>query len=295
MPSLLVPFFLPIIGLIVVFPDPVAIHLGPVPILWYGVCYAVGLAATYIVITREARRRGLDQKLVDNGIIIVAAAALIGGRLYHVIDQWHLYQDDPIKIILPPYTGLGVYGGIITGTIAAFVVTRMWHQSFLKWADVIAPGLFVMQAIGRWGNFFNQELYGPPTDLPWGITIDAAHRVPPYTDLVTDPVATTGFHPLFLNESISGALGAITLLWIARRFGPRMRPGDLLLIFFIWYAVVRFALETLRVGNWTFNGIPTAMVVSSVIIVISVLALIVRHGPWAKDKDRWGEPPQPVD
>lgn len=295
MPTLLSPFLLPILALIAITPDPVAFHLGPVPVLWYGVCYAVGLAATYIVITREARRRGLDAHLVDNGIIIVAAAALIGGRLYHVIDQWHLYQDDPLKIILPPYTGLGVYGGIITGTIAAFVVTRMWHQSFLKWADVIAPGLFVMQAIGRWGNFFNQELYGPPTTLPWGITIDAAHRVPPYTDLVAYPVATTGFHPLFLYESISGILGAITLLWIARRFGPRMRPGDLVLIFFIWYAVVRFALETLRVNNWTFNGMPTAMVVSAAIIVISIGCLVIRHGPWAKDKDRWGEPPQQVD
>ena len=177
MPNLLVPFLLPIIALISVTPDPVAIHLGPIPILWYGVCYAIGLAATYVVITREARRRGLDARLVDNGIIIVAAAALIGGRLYHVIDQWQLYKDDPLKIILPPYTGLGVYGGIITGTIAAYFVTRRWNVSFLRWADVIAPGLFVMQAIGRWGNFFNQELYGPPTNLPWGITIDCAHRV----------------------------------------------------------------------------------------------------------------------
>ena len=294
MPTLLAPFLLPVIALITVFPDPVAIHLGPIPILWYGVCYALGLAATYIVITREARRRGLDGKLVDNGIIIVAVAALIGGRLYHVIDQWQLYADDPLKIILPPYTGLGVYGGIITGTIAAFVVTRMWHQSFLRWADVIAPGLFVMQAIGRWGNFFNQELYGPPTDLPWGITIDCAHRVAQYPCSLY-PEATTGFHPLFLYESISGIVGAITLLWIARRFGPRMRPGDLVLIFFIWYAVVRFALETLRVNNWTFNGIPTAMVVSAAIVVISVGCLVIRHGPWAKDRDRWGEPPQRID
>ena len=132
------------------------------------------------MITREARRRGLDARLVDNGIIIVAVAALIGGRLYHVIDQWVLYKDDPIKIFLPPYTGLGVYGGIITGTIAAWYITRRWHQSFAKWADVIAPGLFVMQAIGRLGNFFNQELYGPPTNLPWGIAIDCAHRVVEY-------------------------------------------------------------------------------------------------------------------
>jgi phosphatidylglycerol:prolipoprotein diacylglycerol transferase len=294
MPTLLAPVLVSVLALITVFPDPVAIHLGPIPILWYGLGYAIGLAAAYVVITREARRRGLDQRLVDNGIIIVAAAALIGGRLYHVIDQWALYKDDPIKIILPPYTGLGVYGGIVTGTIAAYILTRRWHQSFLRWADVIVPGLFVVQAIARWGNFFNQELYGPPTDLPWGITIDCAHRIPAYPCSLY-PEATTGFHPLFLYESISGAIGAITLLWIARRFGSRMRPGDLMAIFFIWYAVVRFALETLRADNWTFFGIPTAMVVSGAVILASLVFLAYRHGPWARDHDVWGEPPQRAD
>ncbi len=180
MPLLLSPFLLPLIALINVTPDPVAFQIGSIPVYWYGVCYAVGLAATYLVITREARRRGLNARLVDNGIIIVAIAALIGGRLYHVIDQWQRYQDDLLAIVMPPYTGLGVYGGILTGVIAAAVILRLWHQPFWKWADVIAPGIFVMQAIGRWGNFFNQELYGPPTDLPWGITIDCAHRVPQY-------------------------------------------------------------------------------------------------------------------
>jgi phosphatidylglycerol:prolipoprotein diacylglycerol transferase len=291
MPAVLTPLLVSVIALITVFPDAVAFHLGPIPILWYGLGYAVGLAAAYVVITREAHRRGLEARLVDNGIIIVAAAALIGGRLYHVIDQWALYKDDPIKIILPPYTGLGVYGGIITGTIAAYIITRRWHQSFLRWADVIVPGLFVLQAIARWGNFFNQELYGPPTTLPWGITIDCAHRIPGYPCTLY-PEATTGFQPLFLYESISGVIGAVTLLWMARRFGPRMRPGDLMAIFFIWYAVVRFALETLRSDNWTFFGIPVAMLVSGGIILVAVAFLAVRHRPGATPGDVWGEPPQ---
>ena len=290
MPVLLAPFLLPIVALIAVTPDPVAFQLGPVPVYWYGVCYAIGLAATYLVITREARRRGLDARLVDNGIIIVAVAALIGGRLYHVIDQWALYKDNLLAIVMPPYTGLGVYGGIITGTLVAFALMRMWGQSFWKWADVIAPGLFVMQAIGRWGNFFNQELYGPPTDLPWGITIDCAHRVAQYPCAVY-PEATTGFQPLFLYESISGILGAITLLWIARRWGPRMRPGDLFLIWIMWYAVVRFALEFLRTNNWTFLGVPTAIIFSTVLGLGALVVLLLRHRPGAADGDRWGEPP----
>jgi phosphatidylglycerol:prolipoprotein diacylglycerol transferase len=294
MPTLLTPYLLPLIAMINVLPDPIAFQIGSIPVYWYGVCYAVGLAATYMVVTREARRRGLDVRLVDNGIIIVAVAALIGGRLYHVIDQWQLYKDDWLKIVMPPYTGLGVFGGIITGTIAMFLFTRWKGVSFWRWADVVAPGVFVMQAIGRWGNFFNQELYGPPTTLPWGIAIDCAHRTIDYP-CTTFPVETTAFHPLFLYESVSGILGAITLLWIARRWGSRMRPGDLFLVWVIWYSVVRFALETLRSQNWTLGGIPTAMIVSSALIALSVAIIPWRHRPSASAGDRWGEPPAQVD
>jgi phosphatidylglycerol:prolipoprotein diacylglycerol transferase len=279
-------------------PDPIAFHLGPVPVFWYGVCYAVGIATAYVVITREARRRGLVAQLVDNGIIIVAVAALIGGRLYHVIDQWQLYKDDLTRIFLPPYSGLGVYGGIVVGTLTAWYLTRRWHQSFWKWADVVAPGLFVMQAIGRWGNFFNQELYGPPTNLPWGIPIDCAHRVGDHgiAQYPCDayPEATTAFHPLFLYESISGILGAIVLLWLARRYGPRMRVGDLFFIFLIWYAAVRLVLETFRTGNWTFFGVPTAILVSVLAIVGTLIVLAWRHRP-GSTVERWGEAPEPED
>src|SRR5215211_3973867 len=281
MPAPLLPVaaLVSVLAAITVTPDPVAFQLGPIPVFWYGVCYAVGLALAYVVITREARRRGLDARLVDNGIIIVAVAALIGGRLYHVIDQWQLYQDDPLKIVLPPYTGLGVYGGILTGTIAAVVVTRMWKQPFWKWADVIAPGLFVMQAIGRWGNFFNQELYGPPTTLPWGIRIDCAHRLANQYPCSSFPLETTHFHPLFLYESVSGIVGALVLLWLARRRSSRLVPGDLLLIFFIWYGLTRFGLETLRADNWTFYGIPTAQIVTLAFILVGAFGLVYRHGP----------------
>ena len=292
MPTLTLPF----LAMIAITPDSIAFHLGPIPVYWYGVCYAIGLAASYLVVTHEARRRGLDARLVDNGIIIVAAAALVGGRAYHVIDQWHLYQDNILKIFLPPYTGLGVYGGILTGTLAAAYIIHRWKQPFWKWADVVAPGLFTMQAIGRWGNFFNQELYGPPTTLPWGIQIDCAHRIGdhgiPQWPCTQYPFETTAFTPLFLYESISGVIGLIVLLWLARRWGPRMRPGDLLIIWAMWYAAVRFWLETFREGNWTFFGVPTAMLVSAVVFVGAGILLAYRHRPGAV-YEAWGEPPEP--
>jgi phosphatidylglycerol---prolipoprotein diacylglyceryl transferase len=272
-------------------PDPVFVRILGFPIYWYGIAYAVGLAAVYWVLVREARHRGLDEDLLGTGMIVVAIAALVGGRLYHVIDQWQLYQANPITAILPlsvqadgsysfsGFTGLGVPGGIVLGTIAAWAYIRRNRQPFWQWADVVAPGLFVMQAIGRWGNFFNQELYGPPTTLPWGIRIDAAHRVGDYVDLTAYPVASTHFHPLFLYESVSGIVGALVLLWLARRRRSPLVSGDLLLIFFIWYGLTRFALEGLRSGNWTFFGIPTAQIVTAGFILVGVLGLIYRHGP----------------
>ena len=235
------------------------------PVYWYGVCYAVGLALAYIVITREARRRGLDARLVDNGIIIVAIAALVGGRLYHVIDQWQLYKDDLAQDRPPALhrasasTAGSSPARSPRGTSPAAGTSRSRSGSTSS-----RPACSSCRRSAAWGNFFNQELYGPPTNLPWGIAIDCAHRVGRQYPCALYPEATTGFQPLFLYESLSGAIGAVTLLWIARRFGSRMRPGDLFLIFFIWYAVVRFALETLRVDNWTFFGIPTAMVVSAI-------------------------------
>jgi hypothetical protein len=133
-----------------------------------------------------------------------------------------------------------------------------------------------MQAIGRWGNYFNQELYGPPTTLPWGIPIDCTHRLADYA-CSTLPETTTRFHPLFLYESVSGVLGALFLVWLGSRMRARLRPGDLLLVFFVWYGTTRFVLETLRQDNWTFFGVPVAQIVSIVVIAVGVVGLIVRH------------------
>ncbi len=258
-------------------PDPIALQIGPIPVYWYGIGYALGLATAYFVMVRLARRAGEDADILGNGIIVVAIAALIGGRAYHVIDQWALYQNDPIKIFLPPYSGLGVYGGIATGTVAAFLYARYKRVPFLRWADIVAPGLFVMQAIARWGNFFNQELYGTPTTLPWGIPIDCAHRIAAYP--CSDFAESTRFHPLFLYESLSGVIGAVVLIWIGFRLRKRLRPGDLLLLFFVWYGLVRFALETFRQDNWTFFGIPTAQIVSMLFVIPALLILVRRHRP----------------
>ncbi len=261
-------------------PNPIAVQIGPLPVYWYGIGYALGLGAAYLLMVWLARRAGEDPEILGNAMIVVALAALIGGRAYHVIDQWALYKDNLLKIVLPPYSGLGAYGGIATGTVAAFIYARRKGQPFLRWADIVAPGLFTMQAIARWGNFFNQELYGTPTNLPWGIAIDCAHRIEAYAcpagSVATDTLGQH-FQPLFLYESISGLVGVAVLVWLGFRLRRWLRPGDLLLLFFIWYAVVRFALETLRSDNWTFFGVPTAQIVSLLFIVGAAAILAWRH------------------
>ena len=262
-------------------PEPIAIHLGPIPVYWYGIAYAIGLLVAYLVLVRQARQFRQDPELIGNALIIIAIAALIGGRAYHVIDQWHLYQDNPIKIFLPPYSGLGVYGGLITGALAFLLLVRYHRINGWIWADIVAPALFTMQAIGRWGNFFNQELFGPPTNLPWGIAIDCAHRFSDHGTSIYPcsqyPEATTFFTPLFLYESVSGILGALFLIWLSRRRPYPLRPGDQILIFFMWYAVVRFLLENLRTGNWFVGGIATAQLMSLAFGLGAFLMLLYRH------------------
>jgi phosphatidylglycerol:prolipoprotein diacylglycerol transferase len=274
-------------------PSAVAIQLGPFPLYWYGIAYAAGLAGAYAIMVRQARRFGQDPSIIGNGLIVIAIAALAGGRLYHVIDQWQLYQDDLLRIVLPPYSGLGVFGGFVTGTIAFIALTRYYRVSAWRWADIVAPGLFVMQAVGRWGNFFNQELYGPPTSLPWGIAIDCAHRVVEYP-CETYSLAATHFHPLFLYESLSAIVGLAVILWLSRRPRSWLRVGDLLPITVIWIGAARFLLEFLRIGNWRLADIPTAQIFGVGFVIVGIAVLVIRHrqdapilepGPPAADDD----------
>lgn len=257
---------------------------------WYGVAYVVGLAVLLLVSQREAERRGFAPSHVWNAFLVVAVFALIGARLYHVIDQWGpLYSQDPLRAILPPYAGLGLYGGIAGAAVGILLYTRWQHLPFRLALDVVIPGTLFAQGIARWGNFFNQELYGPPTDLPWGITIDCAHRVAQYAcptgSLPTD-VPLQGFHPLFFYESSLDIIGGLFALYIARRYLPRLIPGDLGAFWLIWYGTVRFFLEFLRAGwNWTVGGLPTAQLIGIGVVIIGIAWLIYNHRRGAKPYD----------
>jgi phosphatidylglycerol:prolipoprotein diacylglycerol transferase len=267
--------FLPLIPFT---PDPVLIQLGPITIGWYGIGYVIGLGVMLFIAQYELARRGYNPNHIWNALLLVGALALIGGRLYHVIDQWGtLYSQDPIRAILPPYAGLGLYGGIAGAILGILIYTRWKKIPLPLGLDVVVAGTLFAQGIARWGNFFNQELYGPPTDLPWGIAIDCAHRVAEFS-CASFPQATTGFHPLFLYESILDITGGFIALYISRRYLPRLQLGDLAAFWLIWYGATRTILETFRSGwNWTVGGIPTAQIIGVATVLIGLIWLIHNH------------------
>jgi phosphatidylglycerol:prolipoprotein diacylglycerol transferase len=272
-------------------PNPIALAFGSIEIRWYGIGYVAAILAGTWLTFRLARQRGESTERIIDGLIILAIAALIGGRAYHVIDQWAYYKDHLAQIILPPYSGLGIYGGLLTGMLALIWYVRRHKLNFWRWGDIIVPAVLLAQAVGRWGNFMNQELYGPPTNLPWGIAIECQYRVAEFACPATP--ANAHFIPLFFYESMLSLLGVFVMIFLWRRFTARGRlliAGDVGLLYFVWYGLERSLLETLRSGwNWTFFGLATAQVVGLGAAAAAIIAVFVRHW-WVRKHPTPAEP-----
>ncbi len=246
----------------------VAFQLGPFTVNWYGIIIAIAALAGFFLASREAKRRGEDPEHTFTMALLLVPMAFIGARLYHVIDLWDFYSQNPVLIF--GGAGLGIFGAIAGGVTGLIIYTTWKKLSILRWLDIAAPGLILGQAIGRWGNFFNQELYGYPTDLPWAISIDPAHRLPGYE-------AFSHFHPMFLYESLLNFLGCFLLLFLARKLGKRLLDGDIISLYVIYYGLVRFALEGLKIDVWTIAGFPTARWISIIAIITAVAVMIDRR------------------
>jgi phosphatidylglycerol:prolipoprotein diacylglycerol transferase len=176
--------------------------------------------------------------------------------------------------------GIGIFGGLVGGVLAVFIYTYREKLNAWRWLDILAPGMLLAQAIGRWGNFFNQELYGPPTDLSWGILItNVNQRIAPYNNLTEYPLDTT-FHPVFFYESLWNIIGFILLMWIGRKYYDRLLDGDIVSLYLFWYPMGRILVESLRPDAWVIGGIPTAQIVSGSLILLGAgLAIYRRQNP----------------
>ena len=238
---------------------------------------AIGVLAAMTVAYFEAKRWKDDTNNILNLVLIILPLGLIGARLYHVIDQWSYYSQHLSQIV--GGAGLGIFGAVIGVVIGIIIYTRWRKLSTLHWLDIIAPGLILAQAIGRWGNFFNQELYGYPTSLPWGIYISPENRLPGYANF-------THFQPLFFYEFMWDALGCLVLLFTARKWQKRLLKGDVFFFYVIYYSIGRFYLEGLKLNAptstglpsvWTIAGFPTARWITSIASVISITIITWRH------------------
>jgi phosphatidylglycerol:prolipoprotein diacylglycerol transferase len=267
--------------------SPIIVEFGPFALRWYGLLMAIAIIVGAQIASWEIQRRGQKSDDFWDMLLWVLIPAFIGARLYYVFIQSPRtpegigrYLANPIEILQIWSGGIHIFGAFIAGGIALWLFTRIRHLPLLIYLDAIALGLPLAQAIGRWGNFINQELYGPPTTLPWGLRIDPEHRIPPYNNLATYP-ASLRFHPLFLYESIWNLIGFGFLLWISRRFNHQLQDGDIALLYLIWYPLGRFFIEFLRTDSWFFSGTPFNIVhvLCAIAITSSAIVVYLRHRP----------------
>jgi phosphatidylglycerol:prolipoprotein diacylglycerol transferase len=259
---------------------PLGFQVGPLYIRFYGIILMLGALAATFFVDRQARKRGLDTDFVWDGLIWALIGGVIGARLWHIFTPTptdivyglttKYYLTHPLDAINIRMGGMGIPGAVIGGLLAIYIYARKKKEDFLMWVDLVAPGVALAQAIGRWGNFVNQELYGPPTDLPWGIFIEPQYRLPEYAQY-------THFHPLFLYESLWNLMNFGILLWLGKRFRDRLIKGDVFLAYVIIYPVGRFLLEFIRLDSAEWGGINTNQTFMLVVSIAAAITLFVRH------------------
>lgn len=246
---------------------------------WYGLIIVTGIFCAAAVTAWMAKREGKNPQIVWDGLLWVILFALIGARLWHVLfpsisaerdTAWYFshffdLENGPLAV----WTGgMSIFGGALGGGLGIILYGYRHRLDILSWMDLGAASLPLGQAIGRWGNYVNQELYGEPTDLPWGIQVD--NPPAPYSP-------DTHFHPLFLYESIWNLLTFGVLLGVWWRFRARLKKGDLVLLYMILYPAGRFMLEYLRIEVTRSGGVNVSQVFSAGIIVFGAVMLAIRH------------------
>ena len=245
-------------------------HLGPFPLRAYALCIILGIFLAVWVTDRRWRARGGSAGTVADIAVWAVPFGIIGGRIYHVVSSPQAYFGEgghPVDALRIWNGGLGIWGAVAFGALGAWIGCRRRGIPLPPFGDALAPGLALAQAVGRWGNWFNQELFGRPTDLPWGLEIDPAHRPEGYADSAT-------FHPTFLYESLWLLAVAAILVWADRRF--RMGHGRVFALYVVLYTAGRGLIETVRIDDANLiGGIRVNVWVSGIAFVGGLVYLIV--------------------
>lgn len=282
-------------------------------IRYYGLIIVLAMLVAAFIAARLAKRDGKDPEHIWGALTWAIIPGIILARLWFVLfppisitagcltpvetdicrnTAWFLsnFFDLQNGAIAIWSGGLSIFGAVLGGFLGAYIYMRRNKLEVGPWLDIAAVALPVGQAIGRWANFVNQELYGSLTTLPWGITIDSAHRVAPYSSTIDYPVATTLFHPMFLYESLWSILAFIVLLNVFLRYRSRLVSGDIFLFYLAQYAFIRFFLEFIRVDVTQVGGLNWSQVVCAVTFIGSVGYFLYRHRAGAVNNNAQPQP-----
>ena len=254
--------------------------LGPLLFRWGGLLIILGIAAGLLLAARGSKFRNYDFGIITDLFLPLIIWGTIGARLWHILTPplssvqlgltTQYYLSHPIDMLALWIGGFGIPGALIGGIVALFFFARANEYNFWELADLLAPSLALAQAIGRLGNYFNQELYGLPTNLPWKIFIEPAYRLVGFEAVET-------YHPLFAYETILNFAIMIFLLWLARRFANTLKTGDLFLVYIGVYSFARLSLEFLRLDVALVNGININQAFFAVIFVCAGFGLVLKH------------------
>lgn len=250
-------------------PGPILFQAGPLAIRWYGLLIASAVLIGVSLSQYLAKRRNVDPNLIGDLAIWLVIAAIPCARLYYVLFEWQQYAQHPDQIIAIWKGGIAIHGAIIGGTLAALLFARIQKTSFWLLADLVAPSLILGQAIGRWGNFFNSEAFGRPTNLPWKLYIPPQQRPPGY-------ISYEYFHPTFLYESLWNLMVfgiLMTLFFRDLQRKPRLKVGTLILLYMVAYSAGRFWIEGLRTDSLMFGPLRMAQMVSLGAIALGLAGL----------------------
>ena len=249
-------------------------------IYYYGLILMSGVVAGLVLVKKQARLNNLDENFLFDAVPWILFGGIVGARLWHIFTPppsmiaqgftTEYYLKNPLAALNLRAGGLGIPGAVIGGLLIFLWFSWRKNQPFLVWIDVIAPAIPLGQAIGRWGNFINQELYGAPTDLPWAIYIDPAHRFAEFAE-------EAYYHPIFLYESLWNLGSVFLLLWISKKFGGWLKKGDVFLFYLISYPLIRILLDFVRLDASQIGGLNANQTFMIVVIIVAIFMLIWQH------------------